>query len=196
VASAARALAAGFKVIELHAAHGYLLHQFLSPLSNRRGDGWGGDFAGRTRLAREVARAVRAVVPERLPVLVRLSATDWVEGGWTPDETVELARTLGSLGVDLVDCSSGGLVATAQVPVAPGYQVPFAERVRREAGVKSAAVGLITTPAQAEAIVAEGRADLVLLGRELLRDPRFPLRAAGVLSVTGPWPRQYLRARP
>jgi 2,4-dienoyl-CoA reductase-like NADH-dependent reductase (Old Yellow Enzyme family) len=194
-AAAKRAVAAGFKAVEVHAAHGYLLHQFLSPLSNRRGDGWGGGFEGRTRLTREVVSAVRAAVPDAMPVLVRLSATDWAEGGWTPDETVELARQLRGLGADLIDCSSGGLVPYAKVPVAPGYQVGFAERVRREAGIPSAAVGMITTPAQAEAIVAEGRADLVLLARELLRDPHFPLRAAAALSAEGPWPSQYLRAR-
>ncbi len=195
VAAAGRALAAGFRVVEVHAAHGYLLHQFLSPLSNRRTDRWGGGFEGRTRLAREVVRAVREAWPERLPLLVRLSATDWVEGGWTPDETVALARELAGLGADLVDCSSGGLVPYAQVPAAPGYQAPFAARVRREAGVPSAAVGLITGAAQAEALLREGQADLVLMGRELLRDPRFPLRAAAELGVEGPWPAQYLRAR-
>ncbi len=194
-AAARRAVAAGFKAVEVHAAHGYLLHQFLSPLSNHRTDGWGGDFAGRTRLAREVVAAVRGVVPDAMPVLVRLSATDWVEGGWTPDETVELARTLRGLGVDLIDCSSGGLVPYARVPAAPGYQVGFAERVRREGGVASAAVGMITEPAQAEEIIAEGRADLVLLARQLLRDPHFPLRAALALKAEGPWPSQYLRAR-
>ncbi len=196
VAAAERALQAGFRAVEVHAAHGYLLHQFLSPLSNQRTDAYGGSLENRTRLAREVVAAVRAAWPERLPLLVRLSATDWAEGGWTPDETVALARELGALGVDLVDCSSGGLVPWAKVPVAPGYQVPFAARVRREAGVASAAVGLITTPAQAEAIVASGQADLVLLARELLRDPRFPLRAATALGAAGPWPAQYLRARP
>jgi 2,4-dienoyl-CoA reductase-like NADH-dependent reductase (Old Yellow Enzyme family) len=195
-AAARRAVAAGFRAVEVHAAHGYLLHQFLSPLSNQRTDGYGGDFAGRTRLAREVVAAVRAVVPHAMPVLVRVSATDWVEGGWTPEETVALARDLAGLGVDLVDCSSGGLVPFAKVPVAPGYQVGFAERVRREARVASAAVGMITTPAQAEAIVASGQADLVLLAREFLRDPHFPLRAAAALQAEGPWPRQYLRARP
>jgi 2,4-dienoyl-CoA reductase-like NADH-dependent reductase (Old Yellow Enzyme family) len=195
-AAARRAVAAGFQAVEVHAAHGYLLHQFLSPLTNQRTDGYGGDFAGRTRLTREVVEAVRGAVPDAMPVLVRVSATDWVEGGWSPDQTVELARGLKGLGVDLLDCSSGGLVPYAKVPVGPGYQVPFAERVRREAGLPSAAVGLITTPAQAEAIVAGGQADLVLLARELLRDPHFPLRAAVALSAEGPWPRQYLRARP
>jgi 2,4-dienoyl-CoA reductase-like NADH-dependent reductase (Old Yellow Enzyme family) len=195
-AAAGRALAAGFKAVEVHAAHGYLLHQFLSPLSNRREDAWGGSFENRTRLCREVVAAVRGAWPEQLPLLVRVSATDWAEGGWTPDETVELCRALEGLGVDLVDCSSGGLVPYAKVPVAPGYQVPFAERVRRETGLASAAVGLITAPGQAEAIVSAGRADLVLLARELLRDPRFPLRAAAALGAQGPWPVQYLRARP
>jgi 2,4-dienoyl-CoA reductase-like NADH-dependent reductase (Old Yellow Enzyme family) len=195
-AAARRAVAAGFKAVEIHSAHGYLLHQFLSPLSNHRTDGYGGDFAGRTRLVREVVGAVRAVVPDSMPVLVRVSATDWAEGGWTPDQTVELARGLKRLGVDLVDCSSGGLVSYARVPVAPGYQVPFAERVRREAGVASAAVGMITEPAQAEAIVAGGQADLVLLARQFLREPHFPLRASTTLGAEAGWPRQYLRARP
>jgi 2,4-dienoyl-CoA reductase-like NADH-dependent reductase (Old Yellow Enzyme family) len=195
-AAARRALAAGFKMVEVHAAHGYLIHQFLSPLANRRTDAFGGSFENRTRLAREVVRAVRAAWPEWLPLSVRLSCTDWAEGGWTPDETVELAKALKALGADLVDCSSGGLIATAKVPVAPGYQVPFAERVRREASIATAAVGLITTPAQAEALVVEGKADLVLLGRELLRDPRFPLRAATALHAEGAWPKQYLRAKP
>lgn len=194
-AAAARALRAGCRVVEVHAAHGYLLHQLLSPLSNRRTDRYGGAFENRTRLARQVVRAVRAAWPEALPLLVRLSATDWAEGGWTPDETVALARQLGALGVDLVDCSSGGLVPGAAVPVAPGYQVPFAARVRREAGVATAAVGLLTGAAQAEQVLREGQADLVLMGRELLRDPRFPLRAAAELGVEGPWPAPYLRAR-
>jgi 2,4-dienoyl-CoA reductase-like NADH-dependent reductase (Old Yellow Enzyme family) len=194
-AAARRALAAGFEVVEVHAAHGYLLHQFLSPLTNRRADWYGGGLEQRTLLVREVVAAVREAWPERLPVLVRVSATDWVEGGWSPDDTVALARDLKALGVDLVDCSSGGLVPTAKVPVGPGYQVPFAERVRREAGVATGAVGMITSPEQAEAIVAGGKADLVLMGRELLRDPRFPLRAARALGVDGPWPNQYLRGK-
>jgi 2,4-dienoyl-CoA reductase-like NADH-dependent reductase (Old Yellow Enzyme family) len=195
-AAARRAVAAGFRAVEVHAAHGYLLHQFHSPLANHRADGYGGDFSGRTRLTREVVAAVRGAVPDAMPVLVRVSATDWAEGGWTPDETVELARGLKGLGVDLLDCSSGGLVPHATVPLGPGYQVPFAARVRREAALASAAVGLITTPAQAEAIVSTGQADLVLLARELLRDPRFPLRAAAALSANVDWPRQYLRAKP
>jgi 2,4-dienoyl-CoA reductase-like NADH-dependent reductase (Old Yellow Enzyme family) len=196
VDAAHRALAAGFQAIELHAAHGYLLHQFLSPLSNRRSDGWGGTFAGRTRIVREVVTAVRSVWPERLPLLVRLSATDWADGGWAIEEAVELCRSLAPLGVDLFDVSSGGLVATATPPAGPGFQVGFAERIRREAQVKTGAVGLLTTPEQADHVVRSGQADLVLLGRELLRDPYFALRAAVRLGKDGPWPRQYLRARP
>ncbi len=194
--AAARALDAGFDVLELHAAHGYLLAEFLSPLVNRRDDAYGGSFEGRTRLLREVVGAVRGVWPERLPLLVRVSATDWVEGGWSGDDTVALARLLAPLGVDLIDCSSGGAVPDAKVPVGPGYQVPFAARVRREAGVPSATVGLITEPAQADAIVREGEADLVLLARELLRDPYWPLHAARALGHDLPWPPQYERAKP
>jgi len=195
-AAARRARAAGFQAVEIHAAHGYLLHQFLSPLSNRRSDGWGGGFAGRTRLAREVVAAVRAEWPESLPILLRVSATDWAEGGWGIDETVELCRGVAPLGVDLVDVSSGGLVATALPPAGPGFQAAFAERIRREACVKTGAVGMITAPEQADHVIRSGQADLVLLGRQLLRDPYFPLRAAARLGQEGPWPRQYLRARP
>ncbi len=194
-AAARRALRAGFQVVELHGAHGYLLHEFLSPLSNRRTDHYGGSFENRTRLFREVVAAVRAAWPEPLPLLVRLSATDWVDGGWTVDESVELARALRGLGVDLVDVSSGGLVPGAKVPTGPGYQTAFAERLRREAGIATGAVGMITSPEQADHVVRSGQADLVLLARELLRDPHFPLRAARVLGQEGPWPRQYLRAR-
>jgi len=194
-AAARRALAAGFGVLEVHAAHGYLLHEFLSPLSNRRQDRYGGSFENRTRLLREVVEAVRRDWPERLPLLVRLSCTDWVEGGWDLAQSVELARALGPLGVDLVDCSSGGSVPTAQVPLGPGYQVAFAEAIRRDAGLATAAVGMITSPEQADQIVRSGQADLVLLGRELLREPHFALRAARVLGQPGPWPLQYLRAR-
>ncbi|HTT68364.1 MAG TPA: NADH:flavin oxidoreductase/NADH oxidase [Gemmatimonadales bacterium] len=194
--AAARAREAGFRVVEVHAAHGYLLHQFLSPLSNRRTDRWGGSFENRARLAREVVEAVRREWPERLPLFVRVSATDWVEGGWDVEQTVELARSLGPLGADLVDCSSGGLVAHAKIPVAPGYHVPFAERVRREAGVPSGAVGLITTAAQADEIVRAGKADAVLLARQLLRDPYWPLHAAEELKAAATWPAQYLRAAP
>jgi len=195
-ASAGRAVEAGFRVVELHAAHGYLLHQFLSPLSNRRTDRYGGSFENRIRFPLEVVAAVREVWPEHLPLLVRISATDWVEGGWTPEESVEFSRLLRENGVDLVDCSSGGLVPGAQVPVGPGYQVPFAERIRREAGVATAAVGMITEPEQADRIVREGRADMVLLAREMLRQPRWPLLAAHRLGVDVAWPVQYGRARP
>lgn len=195
VAAAERALAAGFKVVEVHAAHGYLLHQFLSPLSNRREDAYGGTFDGRIRLLLDVTRAVRAAWPEELPVFVRLSATDWVEDGWNPDETVELARRLKALGVDLIDVSSGGTSASAEIPIGPGYQVQFAERVRREAQIATGAVGLITEALQAERVLAEGQADLILLARELLRDPYWPLHAAGFLGdTTVPWPAQYVRA--
>ncbi|MFZ1376737.1 MAG: NADH:flavin oxidoreductase/NADH oxidase [Geothrix sp.] len=189
-----RALAAGFEVVELHAAHGYLLHQFLSPLTNHRTDGYGGSFEGRTRLVREVTTAVRAVWPGNLPLFVRISATDWVEGGWDPDQSVELAKILKGLGVDLVDCSSGGLSPHQKILLGPGYQVPFADRIRTEAGLPTGAVGLITEPEQAEQILAEGSADLVLLARELLRDPRWPLRAAQALGAEVPWPAQYARA--
>ncbi len=193
--AAGRALAAGFEVVELHAAHGYLLHEFLSPLSNHRKDRYGGSLENRTRIVREVVEAVRRVWPDRLPLLLRVSCTDWTDGGWDLPQTVELARQVRALGVDLVDCSSGGNVATARIPAGPGYQVPFAEVVRRDAAIATAAVGLITSPAQAETIIRSGQADLVLLARELLRDPQFPLRAARDLGVEGPWPRQYLRAK-
>lgn len=195
-AAARRARAAGFDVVEIHAAHGYLLHSFLSPLTNRREDPWGGDFAGRTRLLREVVAAVRQQWPAELPLFVRLSATDWVQGGWTADDTVALARQLLPVGVDLIDCSSGGLLPGVAIPASPGYQVPLAERVRREAGVAAGAVGLITEPAQAEGIVARGQADMVLIGRQFLREPAWALRAAGELGADAPWPVQYLRAKP
>ncbi|MDE2492183.1 MAG: NADH:flavin oxidoreductase/NADH oxidase [Elusimicrobia bacterium] len=195
-AAARRALEAGFEAIELHFAHGYLVHEFLSPLSNRRTDAYGGSFDGRARLAVEIAAAARRVWPERLPLLARVSATDWVEGGWDLAQTVALARRLKSAGVDFVDCSSGGLVPHAKVPVGPGYQVPFAKTVRGEAGVPTGAVGLITEPAQAEEIVASGAADAVLLARQLLREPSWPLRAAAALGAEGAWPKQYLRAKP
>jgi len=192
--AARKALAAGFQVIELHAAHGYLLHQFLSPLSNHRTDAYGGSFENRTRLVREVVGALRTILPEELPLFVRISATDWVEGGWDLDQSVALAVELKALGVDLVDCSSGGLSPLAKIPLAPGYQVPFAARIRAEAGIATGAVGLITEPRQAEGILGEGSADLVLLGRELLRNPRWPLRAAQELGADVPWPASYARA--
>src|SRR5512138_1415115 len=193
--AARRAAAAGFRAVEVHAAHGYLLHQFLSPLSNRREDAFGGSFENRTRLAREVVAAVRAEWPERLPLLVRISATDWADHGWDADQSVALARLLAPLGVDLVDVSSGGLVPYAKVPAGPGYQTAFAERIRREAGIRTGSVGMISSPEQADHVVRTGQADLVLLARELLRDPHFPLRAARALGHDGPWPKQYLRAR-
>lgn len=190
-----RALAAGYRVLEIHAAHGYLLHEFLSPLSNRRDDRYGGSFENRTRLVREVAQAVRAVWPERYPLFVRISATDWVEGGWDPDQSVELARQLRPLGADLIDCSSGGLVPHASIPLAPGYQVPFAERIRKEADILTGAIGLITDPLQAEQILGSGRADLVSMARAFLRDPYWPLHAAQALHGEVSWPPQYLLAK-
>ena len=194
VAATRRALAAGFQLIELHYAHGYLMHEFLSPLSNHRTDEYGGSFENRTRFALETARAVRAVWPAGLPLFVRISATDWVPGGWDIDEAVELSRRLAALGVDLIDCSSGGLAPQQKIPVGPGYQVPFAERIRREAEVKTGAVGLITTAQQAEEIVGSGKADVVLLAREFLRDPYFALHAARLLGEKVPGPVQYGRA--
>jgi len=194
--AARRVLAAGIQIIEIHSAHGYLLHEFLSPLSNHRTDSYGGSFENRTRLLREVVSAVRVVWPENLPLFVRVSATDWVEGGWDLPQTVELARQLGPLGVDLVDCSSGGLTADAKIPVGPGYQVPFSEAVRRDARVLTGAVGMITTPQQADSIIREGKADVVLLAREMLRDPYFALHAARELGQSIAWPSQYLRAAP
>lgn len=196
VAAARRALAAGYEWVELHAAHGYLAHEFLSPLSNRRSDNYGGSLENRIRFLLETTRAVREVWPERLPLTVRLSCTDWTEGGWDIDQSVELARRLKKEGVDLIDCSSGGGVPHAKIPVGPGYQVPFAGRIRREAGVATAAVGLITEARQADEIVRKGDADLVLLARELLRDPYWPAHAARVLGEAAavPPPRQYARA--
>jgi 2,4-dienoyl-CoA reductase-like NADH-dependent reductase (Old Yellow Enzyme family) len=192
--SARRARAAGFQLVEIHAAHGYLLHQFLSPLANRRTDEYGGPFEHRIRLVLDVVAAVRREWDDALPLLVRLSATDWAEGGWDEAQSVALARRLADVGVDLVDCSSGGMVPGVKIPTAPGYQVGFAERIRRESGIPTAAVGLLTDPAQADAIVAEGKADLVMLARQLLREPYWPLRAARALGAPGRWPVQYLRA--
>jgi 2,4-dienoyl-CoA reductase-like NADH-dependent reductase (Old Yellow Enzyme family) len=191
--AAARAAEAGFDVVEIHGAHGYLLHEFLSPLSNRRTDRYGGPLEHRARLALEVVRAVRGAWPERLPVLFRVSATDWLEGGFSPDECVALARLLREEGVDLVDTSSGGTDPAAKVPLGPGYQTIFAERIRREAGVPTAAVGMITSPAQADHVVRTGQADLVLLARGMLRNPYWALTAARELGVAGPVPPQYLR---
>ena len=188
--AARRAGDAGFCVVEIHAAHGYLLHEFLSPFSNHRQDRYGGSFENRTRLAREVVSAVRSVWPERLPLFVRISATDWEAGGWDLEQSVELARQLKSLGVDLMDCSSGGNLPQAEIPVGPGYQTAFAERIRRDAGVATGAIGLITSPVQADHIIRNGQADLVLLAREFLRDPYWPLRAARELGQAVPWPAQ------
>ena len=194
--AARRAKEAGFRVLELHAAHGYLMHEFLSPLSNLRDDQYGGSLENRTRIVREVVAAVREKWPEELPLFLRVSATDWVEGGWDVAQTVELARQVASLGVDLIDCSSGGNVAHASIPLGPGYQVRFAEQVRREAGIPTGAVGMITAPAQADQIIRSGQADVVLLAREMLRDPYWPMRAARELGYKMPWPAQYLRAAP
>ena len=193
-AAAQRARDAGFGVIEIHAAHGYLLHQFLSPLSNLREDDYGGSLAGRARLLREAVAAVREVWPAPRPLFVRVSATDWVEGGWDIEECIELARWLKHDGVDLIDCSSGGTAAHAKVPVGPGYQVPFAARIRREAGIATAAVGLITDARQAEDILGRGDADLIAIARESLRDPYFPRRAARELGLVPAAPKQYQRA--
>ena len=196
VDGAKRALDAGFDVVEIHAAHGYLLHEFLSPLSNTRTDEYGGSFENRIRLVCEVVADVRREVwPERLPLFVRISATDWAEGGWDVEQSVELAKRLGPLGVDLIDCSSGALVHGVRIPIEPGYQVKFASRIRREAGVMTGAVGLITEAAQANAIISSGDADVVLMAREMLRDPYFALHAAKALGAEVRWPEQYLRAR-
>jgi 2,4-dienoyl-CoA reductase-like NADH-dependent reductase (Old Yellow Enzyme family) len=192
--SAALAIRAGFQAIEIHAAHGYLLHQFLSPLSNQRTDGYGGSFERRTRLLLEVVKGVRAFWPERLPLFVRISATDWVEGGWDIEQSIELTRLLKPAGVDLIDASSGGLSPEQKIPIGPGYQVAFAQRIRGEAKIATAAVGLITEPAQAEAIIRDGQADAVLIARESLRDPYWPLHAARALGYEMKPPFQYERA--
>jgi 2,4-dienoyl-CoA reductase-like NADH-dependent reductase (Old Yellow Enzyme family) len=192
--AAQRCLDAGGKVVEIHSAHGYLLHEFLSPLSNRRTDGYGGSFENRIRVLCEVVEAVRKVWPERYPLFVRISASDWVEGGWTGEDSVDLARRLRLLGVDLIDCSSGGNVPTAKIPIGPGYQVPLAAKVRKEAEILTAAVGMITVPEQADQIVRNGEADMVLLAREFLRDPYWPLHAAGRLRQKVAGPVQYGRA--
>ncbi|MGE5246189.1 MAG: NADH:flavin oxidoreductase/NADH oxidase [Betaproteobacteria bacterium] len=194
--AARRARDAGFDAVEIHAAHGYLIHEFLSPLSNTRTDGYGGSFDNRIRLCLEVVDAVRRVWPERLPVFLRISATDWTPGGWDIEQSIELARRVHARGVDLVDCSSGGNVARAEIPLGPGYQTPFAARIRRDALVATGTVGLVTAPVQADHIVRTGQADCVLLARELLRDPYWPLRAARELGHPAPWPPQYLRAAP
>jgi 2,4-dienoyl-CoA reductase-like NADH-dependent reductase (Old Yellow Enzyme family) len=194
--SAQRARAAGFDVVEIHMAHGYLLHGFLSPLANVRTDEYGGSLENRARLPLAVARAVREVWPAHLPVFVRISASDWVDGGWDLEQSIQFARWLKPIGIDLIDCSSGGLVADARIPAAPGFQVPFAAAIRTQTGIATGAVGLITEAHQAEQIVATGQADVVLLAREFLRDPYWPLHAARQLNADMAWPKQYLRARP
>ncbi len=194
--SAKRALAAGFDFIEIHAAHGYLLHEFLSPLANQRTDAYGGSFENRTRLMLEVVDAVRAGWPDHLPLFVRISATDWVEGGWSIEDSVELARHFRNHGVDLVDVSSGGQVPNARIPLGPGFQAPFAARIRNEANIPTAAVGMITEPNQANDLVAEGQADMVFMARAMLRDPYWTAHAAIALGEPASWPVQYLRAAP
>jgi 2,4-dienoyl-CoA reductase-like NADH-dependent reductase (Old Yellow Enzyme family) len=194
-AAARRAHAAGFHCVEVHMAHGYLLHEFLSPLANRRSDDYGGSLENRMRLPLRVAAAVREVWPAELPLLVRISATDWAEGGWDGDQSVELCRRLREIGVDMIDCSSGGMIPNAVIPAGPGYQTPFAERIRHEAGIATAAVGFITAAAQAEHILRSGQADAVFLAREMLRDPYWPLHAAAALRVDVEWPPQYQRAK-
>jgi 2,4-dienoyl-CoA reductase-like NADH-dependent reductase (Old Yellow Enzyme family) len=195
VAAARRARDAGFQCVEVHMAHGYLLNEFLSPLANCRNDEYGGSLENRMRLPLRVAAAVREVWPSSLPLLVRISATDWAAGGWDADQSVELCRRLKAIGVDMIDCSSGGMIADAKIPAGPGFQTPFAERIRREAGIATAAVGLITAAAQAEHILRTGQADAVFLAREMLRDPYWPLHAAAALRADVAWPLQYQRAK-
>ncbi|HEX7573890.1 MAG TPA: NADH:flavin oxidoreductase/NADH oxidase [Bacteroidota bacterium] len=194
--AAKRAIRAGFRTIEIHAAHGYLLHQFLSPLSNRRTDAYGGTLENRLRLAVEVATRVRNVIPDDVPLFTRVSATDWVAGGWDLEQTVALARVLRTAGVDLIDCSSGGSVPRAVVPVAPGYQVPFASEVRAKSGILTGAVGLITGVQQANEIITSGKADIVLMAREMLREPYWALKAGLAMGRNAEWPKQYERAAP
>ena len=194
--AARRACEAGFRVVEIHAAHGYLIHEFLSPLSNQRTDAYGGSFENRTRILREIVAAVRRSWPERAPLFVRISATEWVDGGWDIQQSIKLARQLQDSGVDLIDCSSGGNVAQAKIPVGPGYQTALAERIRLESGVMTGALGMITSAVQAEHILATGQADAVVIAREMLRDPYWPLRAARELGQAISWPVQYLRAGP
>lgn len=195
-AATKRAISAGYKVIEIHAAHGYLFHQFLSPLSNTRNDQYGGSFENRTRLLIEVLEQIQQIWPAENPLFVRISATDWAEGGWTIEEAIKLSEVLKNKGVDLVDCSSGGLVAHQQIPLSPGYQVPFSAAIKKETGVLTGAVGLITEAAQAEEILKNGEADLIFLAREMLRDPYFPLHAAHILNDEIKWPDQYERSKP
>jgi 2,4-dienoyl-CoA reductase (NADPH2) len=191
VTAAKRAIAAGFRVIEIHNAHGYLLHEFLSPLSNRRTDRWGGSLENRTRLTREVAAALREAMPADMPLFIRISCTDWVEGGWDLPQSIELARMLKPIGVDLIDCSSGALVKGAKIPIGPGFQVPFAEAIRKEAEIMTGAVGMITDPQQADQIIASGQADLAFLAREMLREPYWALKSQKALGASPSWPLQY-----
>ena len=193
--SAQRAVAAGFDLVEIHAAHGYLIHQFLSPISNHRTDEYGGSFENRTRFIMKIARAVRASIPETMPLFVRISASDWLENGWSIEDSVHLCKLLREVGVDLIDVSSGGTSSGAPVPVGPGYQVPFAKRIREESEIPTCAVGLITEPVQADLIVREGQADAVMMAREFLRNPRWPLHAAKVLGAEVTWPAQLLRGK-
>jgi 2,4-dienoyl-CoA reductase-like NADH-dependent reductase (Old Yellow Enzyme family) len=194
--SAIRALESGYQLLDIHAAHGYLVHQFLSPLSNHRRDGYGGSFDNRIRLLLEILDGVQGVWPQDLPLFVRISATDWASDGWNPDEAVKLSAILMQRGVDLIDCSSGGLLPDVKIPVGPGFQVKFAERIRKETGILTSAVGLITDPLQAEEILERGAADLIMFGRESLREPYFPLKAAAELKDEIVWPPQYIRAKP
>jgi 2,4-dienoyl-CoA reductase-like NADH-dependent reductase (Old Yellow Enzyme family) len=193
--AAKRAFTAGFKIIEIHAAHGYLINEFLSPLSNKRTDEYGGTFENRTRLLLEIVEAVRSVWHNDFPLFVRISASDWLSNGWTIEDSVALSEILKSKGVDLIDCSSGGIVPVAKIPLSPGYQVPFAEQIKKQSGILTGAVGLITQPTHADSIISEGKADIVLMARELLRDPYFPLRAAHELGNEINWPTQYARAK-
>lgn len=193
--SAVRALKAGFEVIEIHGAHGYLIHSFLSPLSNHRIDEYGGSFENRTRLVREIISDIRSIWPERLPLFLRISSTDYLPDGWDLEASVRLSVLVKQLGVDLIDCSSGGLMPNVRIPVGPGYQVPFAEKIRKETGIMTGAVGLITTAVQADEIIATGKADLILIARQSLRNPYFPLTAAKELGESTEWPVQYLRAK-
>jgi len=195
VEAARRSLRAGFEVLELHMAHGYLFHQFLSPLTNHRKDRYGGSPGNRFRFSLETSKAVRDAWPDSLPLFVRISCTDWMEDGWDLTQSIELCRRLKEIGVDLIDCSSGGLVPDAKIPAAPGYQTPFAAAIRQQVGIATGAVGLITEPLQAEQIVSTGQADAILLAREFLRDPYWPLHAARVLGVNVSWPKQYERAK-
>jgi len=193
--AAKRVVSVGFDLVEIHAAHGYLIHQFLSPISNQRSDEYGGSFENRIRFMVEIAKAVRASIPDSMPLFVRISATDWLEGGWALEDSVELAKILKGIGVDLIDVSSGGTSSGAPVPVGPGYQVPLAAEIKKVAEIATSAVGLITDSLQAESIVAEGKADAVMLGREMLRNPRWALHAARVLGAEVNWPIQLVRGK-